>query len=181
MSAAWRDSQVSRAFSADCYGCHMRPLVLAVPVALLSLVTGCASTSPQVDEPAPSATAQAPAPAPAPAPTTEASAPETSAPAAGGAGGGELTGALGANDAFVITLVDAAGKPVTTIKAGKYTVKVKDTSTIHNFHLTGAGVEQTTTVPEVKDVTWTVDLKAGTYTYQCDPHPFNMKKTFTVS
>jgi plastocyanin len=154
----------------------MRPLVLVVPVALLSLVTACASTSPQVDEPAPSATA----PAPAPAATPSANAPETGAPAGDGAGG-ELTGALGANNAFVITLVDAKGAPVTTVKAGTYKFNIKDTSAIHNFHLTGPGVDETTQVPEIKDTTWSVVLKPGTYTYVCDPHPVNMKKTFTVT
>jgi len=91
-----------------------------------------------------------------------------------------LTGALGANDAFTITFTDEAGKPVTTLPAGSYQVSIKDTSKIHNFHLSGPGVDETTTVPEVKDVTWTVVLKAGTYTYICDPHP-NMKGTFTVT
>lgn len=157
----------------------MRSLVLAVPVALLSLVTACASTSPQVDEPTATRSVGAPAPAPSAAPS--ASAPESSAAASQGSGGTSLTGELGANDAFTITLVDGDGKPVTTIKAGTYQMKVKDTSAIHNFHLTGPGVEQTTTVPEIKEVTWTVVLTAGTYTYICDPHPSNMKKTFTVT
>jgi len=57
---------------------------------------------------------------------------------------------------------------------------IKDTSAIHNFHLTGPGVDETTTVPEIKDVTWNVVLKAGTFTYVCDPH-LNMKGTFTVT
>lgn len=156
----------------------MRPLAFVVPAALLSLVTACASTSPQVDEPsaAPETTPAAAAPA--------ASAPAASAPATGAssapAGGAVLNGALGANDAFTISFTDASGKPVTTLKAGTYKVNVKDTSKIHNWHLTGPGVDETTTVPELKEVTWTVVLKAGTYTYICDPHP-NMKGTFTVT
>jgi plastocyanin len=164
-----------RAFATDCYGWIMRPLALLAPVALLSLVTACASTSPQVEEP--SAT---PTPSAAPPASTPASSPATGAPSAAAAGGQQLTGALGANDAFTITLVDAAGKPVKTLKAGTYQVKIKDTSTQHNFHLTGPGVDLTTTVPEVKETTWPVELKPGTYTYKCDPHA-NMIATFTVT
>jgi plastocyanin len=167
-----------KAFAPDCYRGIMRPLAFVVPVALLSLVTACASTSPRVEE-EPSAT-----PPPAAAPSVaapSATAPATGAPSAPAAGGQTLTGELGANNAFTITLVDAAGKPVTTLKAGTYQVKIKDTSAIHNFHMTGPGVEQTTTVPEIKEVTWTVTFKPGTHTYVCDPHPSNMKKTFTVT
>jgi plastocyanin len=169
-----------KAFAPDCYGWRMRPLAYVVPVALLSLVTACASTSPRVEEPSATPTPSAAPPASAPA-TTAATAPATGAPTSAAAGGQTLTGELGANNAFTITLVDAAGKPVTTLKAGTYQVKIKDTSAIHNFHLSGPGVEQTTTVPEIKEVTWTVTFKPGTHTYVCDPHPSNMKKTFTVT
>lgn len=59
-------------------------------------------------------------------------------------------------------------------------MKVKDASKIHNFHLTGAGVDQKTTVPDITEATWTVVLQAGTYTFKCDPHP-KMTGTFTVT
>jgi plastocyanin len=78
--------------------------------------------------------------------------------------------------------VDDAGAPVTTLKAGTYQVKIKDTSKIHNFHLSGpGGIDLETTVPEVTETTWPVTLTAGTYTFECDPHPQTMKKTFTVT
>jgi hypothetical protein len=92
-----------------------------------------------------------------------------------------LTGTVGQGDAPVITLVDSAGAPVTSLKAGSYTVNVKDLSTHHNFHLTGTGVDQKTTVPDTKDVTWAINLVAGTYTFQCDPHAARMVGTFTVT
>jgi len=138
-----------------------RPLAFAAPMALLFLVSACGSSD-----------------TPAATPTT-AAAPTTEAPA-GGAAGTELTGVVGEGDAFSITLKDSTGAPVTTLKAGKYTVKVKDASKIHNFHLTGTGVEEKTTVPEVTDVTWNVTLVAGTYTYKCDPHA-KMTGSFTVT
>jgi hypothetical protein len=68
--------------------------------------------------------------------------------------------------------VDDAGAPVTTLKAGTYQVKIKDTSKIHNFHLSGpGGIDLETAVPEVTEVTWPVTLTAGTYTFECDPAP----------
>jgi hypothetical protein len=130
----------------------MRPLVFAVPVALLSLLTACG------DSGTPAASGSAPA-----------------------AAGSVLTGTVGQGDAPVITLVDSAGAPVTSLKAGSYTVNVKDLSTHHNFHLTGTGVDQKTTVPDTKDATWTVKLVAGTYTFKCDPHAAKMVGTFTVT
>ena len=154
----------------------MRPIAFVVPVAVLSLVTACGTSSQPVDR-----TTAAPAPTssePSSSPSESSSSPSGSS---SGAAAAKLTGELGENNAFTITLVDDKGAPVTTLKAGTYEIKVKDTSAIHNFHLLGDGVEQTTTVPEIKEVTWTVTFKAGTYTYVCDPHPSNMKKTVTVT
>lgn len=95
--------------------------------------------------------------------------------------GSTLTASVGQGDAFVITLVDSAGAPVTSLKAGSYTVKVKDESTKHDFHLTGPGVDEKTGVPETTEATWTVKLSAGTYTFVCDPHAAKMTGSFTVT
>ena len=54
-----------------------------------------------------------------------------------------LTGTVGPG--FTITLKQA-GKKVTKLKAGTYVFKIADKSTIHNFHLTGPGVNKKTTV-----------------------------------
>jgi plastocyanin len=73
------------------------------------------------------------------------------------------------------------GKDVKTLKAGTYTMVVRDKSSIHNFHLVGPGVNKSTTVPFTGTTTWTVKLKKGKYTYQCDIHAsVGMKGTFTV-
>jgi plastocyanin len=74
-----------------------------------------------------------------------------------------------------------AGKKVTKLKAGKYTISVKDTSSAHNFRLTGPGVNKATSVTAKTTTTWTVTLKKGKYTFVCDPHKSFMKGTFTVS
>ena len=72
-------------------------------------------------------------------------------------------------------------KKVTTLKAGKYTIVVKDTAADHNFHLTGPGVNKKTSVAAVTTVKWTVKLKKGTYKFVCDPHASFMKGSFKVT
>ena len=80
---------------------------------------------------------------------------------------GRLTGEVGPG--FTIE-VSKAGKDVKTLKAGTYKIKVEDKAPIHNFHLIGPGVNRKTGVSFKGETTWTVKLKAGRYTYQCDPH-----------
>jgi plastocyanin len=81
---------------------------------------------------------------------------------------------------FTITL-KKAGVKVTKLKHGAYVIKVADKSSIHNFHLKGPGVDKKTGVAFTGSKTWTVTLKAGKYTYVCDPHASFMKGSFTVS
>jgi plastocyanin len=50
-----------------------------------------------------------------------------------------------------------------TVKPGTYTIVVNDKSNIHNFHLTGPGVNKLTSIPWVGTKTWTVTLKKGVY------------------
>ena len=78
--------------------------------------------------------------------------------------------------------VEKGGKDLKTVKAGKYKIKVEDKSTIHNFHLIGPGLNKKTTVSFKGETTWTITLKKGKYTYQCDPHAASgMKGTFRVT
>ena len=79
---------------------------------------------------------------------------------------------------FTITL-KKAGVKVTKLKAGTYLFKIADKSSIHNFHLTGPGINKKTAVGFQGNVTWKLTLKKGTYKFVCDPHPF-MKGAFTV-
>jgi plastocyanin len=82
---------------------------------------------------------------------------------------------------FTITLKNAAGKRVSTLKAGLYVIKVADKSGIHDFHLKGPGVnKRITTVGFVGTKTFTVRLKKGRYTYVCDPHASSMHGSFRV-
>ena len=57
-----------------------------------------------------------------------------------------------------------------TVKAGTYVITIHDKSNIHNFHLTGPGVNKLTSVSRVYTTKWTVKLKKGTYHFVCDPH-----------
>lgn len=90
----------------------------------------------------------------------------------------KLSGTVGPG--FTITL-KKAGKKVTTLRAGTYTITVADKSNIHNFRLTGPGVAKTITGVAFKGTkTITVKLKKGRYTYVCTPHKTVMKGSFTV-
>lgn len=92
-----------------------------------------------------------------------------------------LIATVGTNDAHVISLTHANGSAVTDIAPGTYEIEVRDRSEIHNFHLTGPGVNMTTTVGFTGTATWTVTLRdASRYTYVCDVHPGDMRGTFTV-
>ena len=78
--------------------------------------------------------------------------------------------------------VEKAGKDLKTIKAGTYRIKVEDKASIHNFHLKGPGLNKKTGIGFKGDTTWTIKLKPGRYTYQCDPHAaMGMKGSFKVT
>jgi hypothetical protein len=102
-------------------------------------------------------------------------------PSAGSADNPVLTGDVGLNDAFVITLEDASGANVSHLDPGTYTLVVHDHSAIHNFRLAGpGGTLASTDVDFVGDRTFTITLADGTYTFNCDPHATVMKGSFTV-
>ena len=81
---------------------------------------------------------------------------------------------------FTISLKKGSAK-VTKLKAGKYTISVSDKSNIHNFHLTGPGVNKKTGVGFTGTAKWTVTLKKGIYKFLCDPHKAVMKGSFKVT
>jgi plastocyanin len=91
-----------------------------------------------------------------------------------------LTGEVGPG--FSIE-VKKAGKDLKTIKAGTYRIKVEDKAAIHNFHLFGpGGLNKKTGISFKGETTWTIKLKPGRYTYQCDPHAaMGMKGHFRVT
>jgi type 1 fimbria pilin len=98
----------------------------------------------------------------------------------GGAGAQSptLVGTVGPG--FAIALADASGNPVSHLDPGTYTIQVSDRSALHNFHLSGPGVDLATGIEATGTATWTVTLAAGTYRFQCDAHPTTMTGKLTV-
>lgn len=92
----------------------------------------------------------------------------------------KLHGTIGPG--FTISLKDAHGKAVKTLKHGKYTLTVQDKSNIHNFTLNGPGTKNKmiSGTGFVGPKTVTVTLKAGKYRYYCTVHPF-VSNTFRVT
>jgi len=71
-------------------------------------------------------------------------------------------------------------RKVTKLKAGIYTITVRDRSRVHNFRLLGPGVNKATTVRFRGTRTWRVQLRPGLYRFRCDPHRAVMKGSFRV-
>ncbi len=88
-----------------------------------------------------------------------------------------LQGSVGPG--FDITLT-ADGVPVTTFAAGDQLLEIQDQSGAHNFHLTGPGVDVSTSVPDQGLESFNVTLEPGTYTFVCDPHASQMNGSFEV-
>jgi hypothetical protein len=78
----------------------------------------------------------------------------------------KLHGTIGPG--YTISLKNAQGKKVKSLKRGKYTFIVRDKANIHNF----TGFVGTKTV--------SVTLKKGTYRFYCTVHPF-VSGTFKVT
>lgn len=173
----------------------MRRTALGAALASLVLFAGCSGDAEEAGAPT-TAGAADPAPSEPADPATDdaseaaepatssASAPADDAPdSAAGGGSTVLTGRVGTPEdpeAYEIALLDSSGEPVTSLPAGDYTIEVSDPSTLHNFHLTGESVDETTSVPELEETTFEVTLEPGEYSYVCDPHP-NMSGSFTVT
>ncbi|HZC29445.1 MAG TPA: hypothetical protein VE269_06865 [Gaiellaceae bacterium] len=94
----------------------------------------------------------------------------------------KLIGTVGKNGAYKITLTDAHGKLVKTIRPGTYTFVIHDDGKIHNYELDGPhGKSWTfTSVPFVGTKTITLKLVPGKYKAYCAPHESIMFQHFSV-
>jgi NitT/TauT family transport system substrate-binding protein len=72
------------------------------------------------------------------------------------------------------------GKLVTSVKPGKYSIIVADTSNTQGFRLVGPGVTKVTAVKGMGKTTWNVTLKKGKYVYSSTARPGG-KKTLRVA
>src|ERR687898_1417351 len=70
-----------------------------------------------------------------------------------------------------ISLTNAAGKRITSTKAGAYSITVRDRSKLHNAHLVGVGVNRRTTLAGTGTQTWKVKLSAGLLRFFSDRSP----------
>jgi plastocyanin len=83
---------------------------------------------------------------------------------------------------FTINLT-AGGKTVSKLKAGvSYRFVISDRSSIHNFHLTGPGLDRMlTSVDFTGTKSFVLTLRKGVYRFFCDPHASVMHGSFRVA
>ena len=117
-----------------------------------------------------------PPPTTSPPPTT--TTPSPTRPAASAPVGSTLNLTVGPG--FTISLRTRAGKKVTVLRPGSYTVVARDRSSAHNARLRGAGASKATGVGFVGTRTWRVTLRNGQLVIQCDPHKTSMRATVRV-
>jgi len=96
-----------------------------------------------------------------------------------------LIATVGTNDGFDIALRHQDGSKVTTLAPGTYTVRVRDLSRIHNFHLASnedPTVDFRTELEFVGEQDFTVTFRSGVrYVYACEPHWQTMNGSFFVT
>ncbi len=73
----------------------------------------------------------------------------------------------------------AAGKPVSQLDPGTYTVTVRDRSKTDDFRLVGPGVSRATGVKFRGTVVWKVTLQTGIYVFRSDKH--RLSGSFSVA
>ncbi len=83
---------------------------------------------------------------------------------------------------FTITL-KMNGHSVTRLRAGTpYRFVISDRADIHDFHLSGPGLNRVlTSVAFVGTKSFVLTLRKGSYRYVCDPHSAFMHGGFVVS
>jgi hypothetical protein len=79
-----------------------------------------------------------------------------------------------------ITLRNAKGGHLHGLKAGLYTIVVRDRSKVHNVHLTGAGINRKTAKAGTGTVTWKVRLRKGTLRFYSDASPKKLKGSVRI-
>ena len=101
-----------------------------------------------------------------------------------GAEGELLLATVGTNDGTDITLSHQDGRRVSELVPGSYTIRVRDRSRLHNFHLasnTDRSVDFRTELEFVGEQDFTVTFQDRTrYAYACEPHWQTMNGDFFV-
>jgi len=90
-----------------------------------------------------------------------------------------INGTVGPDFTIVLTM---QGKKVTKLKAATYRFVISDRADIHDFHLSGPGLNRVLTGVEFTGTkSFLLKLKKGTYRFVCDPHSPIMHGRFLVS
>jgi hypothetical protein len=79
-----------------------------------------------------------------------------------------------------ISLRSASGAALKSVKAGTYSVVVRDRSKAHNFHLVGIGVNKKSSVAAVGTTTWKLKLSKGVLRFYSDKAPKTVKGSVKV-
>ena len=80
-----------------------------------------------------------------------------------------------------ISLKSASGAALKTVKAGTYSITVRDRSKLHNFHLVGKGVNRKSGLAGMGTLTWKVKLSAGPLRFFSDKSPKTVKGSVAVT
>jgi hypothetical protein len=80
-----------------------------------------------------------------------------------------------------ISLKSASGATLKTVKAGAYSITVRDRSKLHNFHLVGKGVNRKSSLAGLGTLTWKVTLSAGALRFFSDKSPTTVKGSIKVT
>jgi plastocyanin len=91
-----------------------------------------------------------------------------------------VSGTVGPGFTIELTM---QGKKVTKLKAGTaYRFVISDRSDIHDFHLSGPGLNRVLSgVEDTGTKSFVLRLKKGTYRFVCDPHSGIMHGSFRVA
>lgn len=79
-----------------------------------------------------------------------------------------------------ISLRSASGAPLKSVKAGTYSVVVRDRSKAHNFHLVGVRVNKKSSVAAVGTTTWKLKLSKGPLRFYSDKAPTTVNGSVKV-
>ncbi len=91
----------------------------------------------------------------------------------------KLLGTVGPRN--TITLRSATGAVLKSVKAGTYSITVRDRTAAHNFHLVGKGVNRKTGKAGTGTFTWKVTLGKGVLRFFSDQSPTKVKGSLTVN
>jgi hypothetical protein len=80
-----------------------------------------------------------------------------------------------------ISLKSASGATLRTVKAGVYSITVRDRSKVHNFHLVGKGVNRKSGLAGTGTLVWKVKLSAGALRFFSDKAPKTVKGSVRVT